>query len=235
MGPFVPQRFEPPADAWCNEARGVRQIGDAELGDVIFARASSLVNEVRSKATDLLCEKSGGEAETDGYQLVVDKKIEWGIIDETKDDAELTAAGRWLGTSGPTLPVRHEKIDQNWKKQSWQPAKEWSSSWWDSPGWQQTQSWQPATAASSSNWQQTQSWQPATAASSSDGTRALTAAASQRVPTDPRAGQAVQQFWGSGARRALSAAPSQRVPKDPRAGQAVQKFWGSGARRSWWE
>ena len=56
MGPFVPQRFEPPADAYGKETFGVRQIDDQELGDVLFSRASSLVDESARPMQELLVE-----------------------------------------------------------------------------------------------------------------------------------------------------------------------------------
>ena len=74
VGPFVPQRFEPPADAYGSETFGVRQIDDQELGDVLFSRASSLVDESARPMQELLVELKDN-AETKGYQMVVEKKL----------------------------------------------------------------------------------------------------------------------------------------------------------------
>ena len=71
----MPQRFEPPADAYGNEARGYRQIADTELGDALFTRVSNLVNESRTPAQELLMENQPDAAETLGYQVMVDKKL----------------------------------------------------------------------------------------------------------------------------------------------------------------
>ena len=73
VGPFVPQRFEPPADAYENQARGVRQIADEGLGEVLFSRQSCVVDEAREKREDLLVEKDKDASETCGYAWTVDK------------------------------------------------------------------------------------------------------------------------------------------------------------------
>ena len=57
VGPFVPQRFEPPADAYGNQAHGVRQIAEAEIGELLFSRKSCVVSEAREKQEDLLALK----------------------------------------------------------------------------------------------------------------------------------------------------------------------------------
>ena len=75
VGPFVPQRFEPPADAYENQARGVRQIADEGLGEVLFSRQSCVVDEAREKKDDLLVEKDQDASETCGYTWMVDKKL----------------------------------------------------------------------------------------------------------------------------------------------------------------
>ena len=200
VGPFVPQRFEPPADAWWNEARGVRQVHDPALGDILFASASSLVNEAREKRTDLMYEYDT-EDPTKGYQTMVDRQIEWGML-SPKVTHETTSVARWLGQTASTSRAQQEEEeekDHGWKWQSWQPAAGGSSS---SSLWHATGA--GATTWGGSNWWHQGSWaanaqsrQPAPAASH------RAPALRQPLPMDPRVTDPskISRYWGSGARR----------------------------------
>ena len=205
VGPFVPQRFEPPADAYGNEARGVRQIGDAVLGDVLFSRASSLVDESRPKMSDLLLEKDKDASETLGYQMIVDKKIEWGIIHQDGAPADAQDPS-YLGHSRATQrsQVEVEKEKKRQKQESWQPSQKWgsTSSSWCTEGAASSQrehDWQQDEWAGAS-WSQGPSWSQREHDWQQDGWQGTQAWASSQPPRDPR-GVEILAYWGSGAKR----------------------------------
>ena len=198
VGPFVPQRFEPPADAYGNEARGVRQVGDTELGDSLFSRASSLVNESRPTLGDRLLEKEKDGDGTKGYQMGVDKKIEWGIINQHADPAEQNPSylGHSLATQRSQVEVKKE-MDKKKKEKSWQPSQNRgssSSSWWQE-SWQPSQSWfgwQQAGWEEEPEWTQDpwqQSWNQWTPARMS------------YQPLIDHRGEELISYWGSGAKQ----------------------------------
>ena len=158
--------------------------------------------------SDLLVEKDSDAYEQVGYHMVVDKQIEWGIIDQNADPSSQPSNPSYLGFSKATQKsqVEVEKKEKETQKQkSWQPSQQWSS--WSSNWWGESapapQSWQPPqqvedawTSWSQETWQQ--DWTiPGVSAHLETRTQAW---ASIQPPKDPR-GKEVHKYWGSGARR----------------------------------
>ena len=132
--------------------------------------------------SDLLLEKDKDASETLGYQMMVDKKNEWGIIHQDGAPADAQDPS-YLGHSRATQrsQVEVEKEQKRQKQESWQPSQKWGST---------SSSWCTEGAASSQrehDWQQ-YGWQ---------GTQAW---ASSQPPRDPR-GVEILAYWGSGAKR----------------------------------
>ena len=158
--------------------------------------------------SDLLLEKDTDADESLGYQMVVDKQIEWGIIHQDADPSSQPSNPSYLGHSRATQKsqVEVEKKEKKTQKQeSWQPSQQWgswSSSWWGE-GATSSQSWQPPQqdGGAWASWSQ-ETWQQnwtIPGVSAHLGTRTQAWASSQ-PPRDPR-GKEVHKYWGNGARR----------------------------------
>ena len=153
-------------------------------------------------------ELSAEDDREQGYQMFVDRQIEWGMLDPNVS-SELTAARARTGMSPATQPAVEDQNDGGWTAQSWQPAQSGgeSSSWW-----QASTTWGTTSWGTSSSW-----W-----ASTDTGA----------------AGQSSQPAAASWTARRAPALRQPIVPKDPRqqgSDSVTLRMWGDGKAREWWE
>ena len=142
------------------------------------------------------------DAETKGYQLVVDPTIEGGIIDPDVDPADRQ---HYIGTSLATQrsQVEVEKEQERQKQESWQPPQNWGSSssswWWEDAASSNQQDWWTGAPPAQDTWLQEKTTDDCTTTGVSANTKAW---GSCQPPRDhDHRGAKIIKFWGCGAKQ----------------------------------
>ena len=201
VGPFLPQRFQPPDYAWHHGARCYKQGVYQEMGVATFGETGQMY--------DTMAEPSAGPERLNAADGPLseaalawrEKRAEFGLADEKQSAAHIEGQVQVPPAGGSSQPHDGPKAieDGAAAAESSQPLTSWgqASSWWSQPT--QSGGW-------SSGWQREEWWTPKR---SDYGARGSSQPPAPYIPTptiggnieyDHR-GYKVHKIYGSGQKR----------------------------------